>query len=345
MLGPLIVDLAADTPSAEERELLAHPLVGGVILFARNCAGGPRSVAALASAIHALRSPPLLVTIDQEGGRVQRLQQGVTRLPAPAVLGALWERDAARARRLAGEAGWLMAAELRALGVDVSFAPVIDLGGRSRVIGDRAFHHDPEVVAELGRAYAHGMSAAGMRPVAKHFPGHGGVGGDTHVERPVDRRSYADLALADLVPFERLMADGLPGVMVNHVVYPEIAPEPASLSSRWVRGILRGDLGFQGAVVADDLSMAAAGPAGDALDRVHAALAAGCDLVPLCNDRAAVLAVLAGAAGLPSAPASGLRRARLVPAPGAPGLAAERAAAARSALAAVATGEPFALES
>lgn len=312
MLGPLIVDLAGTTLTPEEHELLAHPLIGGVILFARNCPDAA-TAAALAAQIHGLRTPAVLVTIDQEGGRVQRLQQGVTRLPAPAMIGALWDADPARACRLARDAGWLMAAELLALGIDLSFAPVVDLGGRSRVIGDRAFHRDPEAVAQLGVAHARGMAEAGMRAVAKHFPGHGGVAEDTHVERPVDRRRYADLELADLRPFERLIGAGLAGVMMSHVLYPEVAPEPASLSHRWVHGILRERMGFQGAVVADDLGMHAAGVAGDAVARVRAALAAGCDLAPLCNDRAAVAAVLAGADSLPAAPASGLRRARLAP--------------------------------
>lgn len=347
MLGPLIVDLAGTELGAEDRDLLSHPMVGGVILFARNCPDAA-TVAALARTIHAIRRPPLLVAIDQEGGRVQRLTEGVTRLPALATFGACWDDNPGNARRLARDAGWLMAAELLALGVDVSFAPVLDLAGRSRVIGDRAFHRDSEAVAALGVAYARGMEEAGMRPVAKHFPGHGGVAGDTHVERPVDRRRYADLAVADLVPFERSIRAGLPGLMMNHVVYPDVAPEPASLSRRWIHGILREELGFQGAVVADDLGMDAAGAAGDVPDRVEAALAAGCDLTPLCNDRDAVAAVTAAGAEPSPSPASGLRRARLVPAAGqvARPLSDEtRAKRTRAALARLAAGEPFALES
>lgn len=312
MLGPLVIDIAGTALEPEERELLRHPLIGGVILFARNCPDAP-AVAALAAEIHALRNPQVLVTIDQEGGRVQRLQRGVTRLPAPALLGAAWDVDRDRACRLARESGWLMASEMLALGVDLSFSPVVDLGGRSRAIGDRALHHDPEAVAALGVAYVRGMAEAGMRAVAKHFPGHGGVAGDTHVERPVDRRHFADLELADLRPFERLIGSGLAGVMVSHVVYPDVAPDPASLSRRWVHEILRERMGFQGAVVADDLSMHAAGVADGPVGRVRAALAAGCDLAPLCNDRAAVAAVVAAAESLPAAPASGLRRARLAP--------------------------------
>jgi len=312
MLGPLLVDITGPALAAEERELLRHPLVGGVILFGRNCSTAGQ-VAELTRELHALRSPQLLVAIDQEGGRVQRLHEGVSRLPAPALIGALWDSDRERSRRLARDAGWLMAAEMLALGVDVSFAPVVDLGGRSRVIGDRAFHRDPEAVAELGVAYARGMGDAGMRAVAKHFPGHGGVAEDTHVARPVDRRSLADLELADLRPYDRLIDAGLSGVMLSHVVYPEVAPEPASLSRRWVHDILRGRYGFQGAVVADDLSMAAAGAAGGTPERVRKALAAGCDLAPVCNDRPGVAAVLAAEATLPDSPAAGLRRGRLMP--------------------------------
>lgn len=346
MLGPLIVDIAGAVLAAEDRELLAHPLVGGVILFARN-APDAASVAALAAEIHALRTPPLLVTMDQEGGRVQRLHEGVTRLPPASCFGELWEENPAVARALARDTGWLMAAELLALGVDLSFAPVVDLAGRSRVIGDRAFHRDADVVAELGLAWMRGMGDAGMRAVAKHFPGHGGVAGDTHVERPVDRRRYADLVLADLKPFERLIANGLTGVMMSHVIYPEVAPEPASLSRRWVHALLREELEFQGAIVADDLSMDAAGAAGGALARVRAALAAGCDFAPLCNNRAAVQSVLAAAETFPPAPAADLRRLRLAPQarPEASALAADpRREATRDALAHLAGGEPFQLE-
>lgn len=344
MLGPLIVDLAGPVLGAGERALLAHPLVGGVLLFDRNCPDAA-TVAALAREVHALRTPPLLVVIDQEGGRVQRLTNGVSRLPALARLGVRWDEDPAGARRLVREVGWLMASELLQLGVDASFAPVLDLAGQSRVIGDRAFHRDPEAVAELGLAFARGMEAAGMRPVAKHFPGHGGVAGDTHVERPVDRRRYADLEISDLLPFERLITSGLPGLMMNHVVYPEVAPEPASLSRRWIHDLLRGQLGFQGAVVADDLSMDAVGGLADAAARVDAALAAGCDLVPLCNDRAGVEQVLAAAARFAPAPASGLRRALLVPSSVAAARDPERAARVRHVLARLMAGEPFELES
>ena len=346
MLGPLLVDVAGTELTDADRAVLRHPLVGGVILFARNCPDAD-GVRRLAAELHALRDPPLLVAVDQEGGRVQRVQEGVTRLPALALIGALWDRDRDGAKRTARDAGWLMAAEMLALGVDVSFAPVVDLGGRSRVIGDRAFHRDPEAVAELAVAYARGMADAGMHAVAKHFPGHGGVAEDTHVERPVDRRRLADLELADLRPYGRLIDAGLSGVMMSHVVYPDVAPEPASLSRRWIHDILRGRYGFQGAVVADDLSMDAAAVAGGTPERVRRALAAGCDLAPVCNDRAGVAAVLADKAAWPESPAGGLRRSRLVPARRPDGdepAQDERRERVRGALAALGRDETFHLE-
>lgn len=335
MLGPLIVDVEGARLTAEDSELLRHPLVGGVILFARNTPDA-ETVATLAAEIHALRDPPLLVTMDQEGGRVQRLREGVTRIPPMSVFGELWEEDSDKARTLARNTGWLMAAELLVLNVDLSFAPVVDLGGRSRIIGDRAFHRKPEVVGELAQAFRAGMNEAGMRAVAKHFPGHGGVPGDTHVERPVDRRRYADLELADLEPFRHLIDNGLAGIMMSHVVYLDVAPEPASLSPRWVHDILREALHFEGAIIADDLSMDAAGTLSTPLARVCAALEAGCDLAPVCNDRDAVEGVLAGAEAVPVEPAAGLRAARLLPEsrPDRSALAAEpRARATREALA------------
>ena len=312
MLGPLIVDIAGTELSAEDREVLRHPAVGGVILFARNCPDAD-TVAALCAEIHALRAPRLLITIDQEGGRVQRLREGVTRLPPPARMGAIWDADPKAARALVRKAGWLMAAELLSLDVDLSFAPVADLGGKSRVIGDRAFHRDPDAVEALTLAYVFGMREAGMRAVAKHFPGHGGVAGDSHVEQPVDRRTYADLQMADLRPFEWLINNGVAAVMMSHVVYPAVAPEPASLSPAWIQDILRNRLGFQGVVFADDLSMRGAESAGNMLARVGRALSAGCDFAPICNDRPAVEAVIGGSESLPDEPASGLRRARMEP--------------------------------
>jgi len=284
-LGPLMLDITGLELTPEDRELLAHPAIGGVILFARNYAS-PEQVSALIAAIHAAREPHVLVAVDQEGGRVQRFRDGLTRLPPPSCLGKLYDDDQARARHLAQATGWLMAAELRAVGVDISFAPVLDLDhGVSTVIGDRALHRRPEVVAELAHAYQGGMHEAGMAATGKHFPGHGAVVADSHLELPVDPRPYADLAQWDLVPFERMIHYGLAAVMMAHVVYADVDANPAGFSPFWIREVLRNRLGFQGLVFSDDLSMQAAAYAGDYGDRARISLEAGCDMVLVCNAR------------------------------------------------------------
>lgn len=307
-LGPLMLGLTGPELEAEERELLCHPLVGGVILFSRNYQS-PAQLAALTAAIHALRQPRLLIAVDHEGGRVQRFRDGFTRLPAVRRLGEVYDRDRARARRLARATGWLMAAELRAVGVDFSFAPVLDLDrGISSVIGDRAFHPDPQAVAELAQAYMAGMQHAGMEAVGKHFPGHGAVAADSHHELPRDPRRYADMALEDMLPFERLIRAGLAGIMPAHVIYAQVDERTAGFSPVWIKRILRGRLDFQGAVFSDDLDMAAAGCAGKPAARAQAALAAGCDVLLACNDRQAALAMLHD---LPHTP-DPVRQARLI---------------------------------
>jgi len=284
-LGPLMVDVAGLELDNEDRELLRHPAVGGVILFARNHASASQ-VAALVDAIHALRDPHLLVAVDQEGGRVQRFKTDFTHLPPLACLGAIHDTDRERARHLARVSGWLMAAELRAFGVDISFAPVLDLDfGVSTIIGNRALHKRPEVVAELAQAYQAGMHEAGMEATGKHFPGHGAVAADSHVDLPIDERSYADMAQWDMVPFRRMIDANLAAIMMAHVVYPRLDDKPASFSRYWIMDVLRGQLGFNGLVFSDDLSMAGAACIGDHVDRSQAALEAGCDMVLVCNDR------------------------------------------------------------
>ncbi len=290
-LGPLMVDVAGTELSASDRDVLAHPLVGSVILFSRNYRD-PAQLAALTASIKALRTPPLLIAVDHEGGRVQRFREGFTRLPPAHLLGRGYAADRRTTLALVETAGWLMAAELRAAGVDFSFAPCVDLDyGVSEIIGDRAFHKDADAVGALAAAYAAGMRHAGMAATAKHFPGHGAVVADSHVALPVDRRSYADLE-PDLRPYRVLIGNHLAAVMAAHVVYPEVDALPASLSPRWITGVLRGELGFHGCVFADDLSMAGAAAFGDVLARARGALAAGCDVLPICNDRAAVIEML-----------------------------------------------------
>jgi beta-N-acetylhexosaminidase len=305
-----MIDLAGTEISAEELEMLRHPLVGGVILFTRNYVDPPQ-LSALVSAIHAARSPPLIVAVDQEGGRVQRFRPGFSLLPPARRIGREFDVGARGALALSRALGWLMAAELRAHGVDMSFAPCVDLDlGISEVIGERAFHSSPEAVAQLAMAWMLGMREAGMAATAKHFPGHGAVVADSHHTLPVDRRPLADLT-ADLLPYRRLIANGLPAIMVAHVLFPAVDSAPASLSGRWIRDVLRGELGFQGVVFSDDLSMGGAAAAyGDIVTRARQALSAGCDMLPVCNNRASVMELLERLDREPQ-PASSLRLVRL----------------------------------
>jgi beta-N-acetylhexosaminidase len=308
-LGPVMVDLQGVALEPVERELLAHPQVGSVILFTRNYEN-PEQLRRLVAEIHAIRTPALLIAVDHEGGRVQRFQAGFTRLPPLREIGRRYGVGHADGIALARQLGWLMAVELRTVGVDLSFAPCVDIDyGVSRAIGDRALHADATAVGDLAVAYMIGMREAGMAATAKHFPGHGAVAADSHVALPVDRRSWPDIE-ADLRPYRRLMANGLPAVMAAHVVFPEVDDKPASLSRRWIADILRGDLGFQGAVFADDLSMAGAAAFGNITTRAELALAAGCDVLPVCNDRAATLELLDQLRS-PADPVSRLRLARL----------------------------------
>jgi beta-N-acetylhexosaminidase len=290
-LGPLMVDVAGCELTAEDRQVLSHPLVGAVILFTRNFSSYTQ-LEALVREIRAVRKPPLLVAVDHEGGRVQRFRQDFTVLPPQRAIGHAYDLDPDSGRRLAWQCGWLLAAELRSAGIDLSFAPCIDLDyGISEVIGDRAYHRDPEVVARLAVACMQGMRAAGMAATAKHFPGHGAVVADSHKALPVDRRPLGELA-DDLLPYRRMIANGLTSVMVAHVLFPEVDEAPAGFSSRWIQQELRWGLGFTGAVFSDDLSMGGAAFAGSVPERARRAIVAGCDLLPICNDRAAVLATL-----------------------------------------------------
>jgi len=290
-LGPLMVDVAGTELSSEDIEVLRHPLVGSVLLFSRNYRQ-PQQISELTAAIRALRTPPLLIAVDHEGGRVQRFREGFIRLPAAHLIGRRFDEDKREGQILARSIGWLMARELRAVGIDFSFAPCIDLDyGVSEIIGDRALHRDPDAVGALAVAYFAGMREAGMAAVAKHFPGHGAVVADSHVALPVDRRAFVDLE-PDLRPYRLLIENQLPGVMAAHVVFPAVDVLPASLSARWITEILRGALGFHGCVFADDLSMTGAAAFGSVVERARLALHAGCDVLPVCNDRPSVRTLL-----------------------------------------------------
>jgi beta-N-acetylhexosaminidase len=279
---------------AGERELLQHPLLCGVILFSRNY-HSPQQLLALTTAIHKLREPPLLIAVDHEGGRVQRFRENFTTLPPLRRFGEIYPANPLSARQLAHTSGWLMAAELRAVVVDFSFAPVLDRDlGISAAIGNRAFHAQPQVISELARAYLGGMRKAGMNGVGKHFPGHGSVTADSHLELPVDKRDYADIAAADLIPFKYMIDEGIGGIMPAHVVYAGVDPQPAGFSAYWLKTVLRQTLGFTGVVFSDDLGMAAAGTAGGPLARAEAALQAGCDVLLSCNEPSATAAILDG---------------------------------------------------
>jgi len=288
-----MLDLQGTELTAEERDLLCHPLVGGVILFSRNYHDLDQ-LTTLVDAIHAVRDPHLLVAVDHEGGRVQRFREGFTRLPAAGRIGRVFDHARHKAKMLATEAGWLMASELRSVGIDFSFAPVLDLDyGACEVIGDRAFHRDPEIVYELSHAYIKGMSEAGIAAVAEHFPGHGAVCEDSHVAIPVDNRSYDAIYQQDMHPYRKLVRESLPAIMPAHVIYDKVDPKPAGFSRHWLQDILRQKLQFQGVIFSDDLNMHGASVAGDRYsDRASAAVEAGCDIILICNNREAAVEIL-----------------------------------------------------
>ena len=283
-LGPVVVDVEGASLTEHERQRLRHPLVGGVILFARNFVGREQLVN-LCQEIHSLRDEPLLIAVDHEGGRVQRFRtDGFTPLPPMSAFGEIWMDDSLAAMRLATETGYVLGAELRACGVDLSFTPVLDLDyGASEVIGSRAFHREPQVVAMLARALIQGLMLSGMAACGKHFPGHGYVQADSHHEIPVDERSFKEIMSEDAAPYGWLGDMVLPSVMPAHVIYSQVDPNPAGFSPYWIQTVLRDNLAYDGVVFSDDLTMEGATVAGDILARAQAALGAGCDMVLVCN--------------------------------------------------------------
>ncbi len=303
LYGSLMVDIAGTWLTAEDRQLLRQPEVGGLIIFARNIEN-PRQVRELCESIRAVR-PDLLLAVDQEGGRVQRLRQGFVKLPAMRAIAGCSD-----AEQLARQCGWLMATEVLAVGLDLSFAPVLDLDhARSAVVGHRAFEGDPERATQLAGAFIRGMAEAGMAATGKHFPGHGWAEADSHVAIPTDERSLEEIRQNDLRPFAALSRD-LAAVMPAHVIYPQVDSQPAGFSRRWLQDILRGELGFEGVIFSDDLSMAGAHVVGDAASRIEAALTAGCDMGLVCNDRAAAELALSAAQRLKVVEPKGLGRMR-----------------------------------
>lgn len=282
-LGPIMLDIEGTELNADDVRRLQHPLVGGVILFKRNYQSTAQ-LKALTAAIHSVRQPPLLISVDHEGGRVQRFRDGFTRLPPMRELGRIWDRNPKKARQLAELAGWVLAAELRACGIDFSFTPVLDIDfGSSGVIGDRAFHRKTEAIAELAQGLMAGLKRGGMAAVGKHFPGHGYVAADSHIEIPVDERPFSQIEQEDLEPFRRMIDAGMVALMPAHVIYPKVDSRPAGFSSIWLQQVLRKHLGFHGMIFSDDLAMEGATVAGNVTERAYAALQAGCDMVLVCN--------------------------------------------------------------
>ncbi len=293
-LGPVMLDVAGTVLTAEDIARLKHPLVGGVILFRRNYESVSQ-LAELTAQIRALRPVPLLIGVDHEGGRVQRFRDGFTPIPAMRELGRIWDSNSHRARQLAFQTGYVIAAELRGCGVDFSFTPVLDVDyGQSSVIGDRAFHRDPQAISELAHQLLLGLKQGGMHTVGKHFPGHGFVQADSHLEIPVDEREFVDIELCDLQPFKQMIYFGLTAIMPAHVIYPKVDHRPAGFSPVWLKKILRDTLGFEGCIFSDDLSMEGASVAGNVVQRASAALQAGCDMVVVCNKPESADALLTG---------------------------------------------------
>lgn len=296
-LGPLMIDIDGAELSQVDREILQHPLVGGVILFSRNYEN-KQQVTELCRCLHALREQPLLISVDHEGGRVQRFREGFTRIPCMQKLGDLYEENNQQGLEAAEQIAWLMAAELREVGVDFTFAPVLDINyGCSEVIGDRSFSKDKEILTCLASSFQKGLKGAGMVSIGKHFPGHGAVAPDSHVDIPIDERPYEQIIEEDVYPFKQLIKDGMDGIMPAHVIYQSVDELPAGFSPFWVQTVLRGNLKFNGTIFTDDLSMHGASVIGNYEQRARQALTAGCDMALVCNHRAAAEQIIDALSG------------------------------------------------
>jgi beta-N-acetylhexosaminidase len=283
-LGPIMLDIEGTQLTIDDKRRLQHPLTGGVILFTRNYLS-LRQLTELTTEIHSLRTPSLLIAVDHEGGRIQRFRKDFTRLPAMRELGIIWDEHPVRARHLAQLTGYVLAAELRACGVDLSFTPVLDIDhGQSSIIGNRAFHRKPQAIGGLAHSLMLGLKQGGMVAIGKHFPGHGYIQADSHIEIPVDKRTYADIEMDDLIPFRQMIDFGLTSIMPAHIIYPKVDSQPAGFSKVWLQEVLRTELGFDGCIFSDDLSMEGAAVAGDVVQRAEVAFNAGCDMVLVCNN-------------------------------------------------------------
>ncbi len=288
----LMIDIEGTTLTPEDKILLKNPKVGGIILFTRNYES-PEQLIHLTTEIHALRTPPLMIAVDHEGGRVQRFREGFTALPPMSELGELYDAHPQHALEKAENSGFIMGSELRAVGIDCSFAPILDIdAGISQVIGNRSFHSDPDIIIKLAGALMTGMKKAGLITVGKHFPGHGHVEADSHIAIPIDHRTLQEIEIKDMVPFQALIQQGLDGIMPAHVIYDKIDKNPAGFSAFWLQTILRQQLQFKGMIFSDDLSMEGASPMGNMIQRVEKAKQAGCDMILICNNRSAAKEVI-----------------------------------------------------
>ncbi|ASP48955.1 beta-N-acetylhexosaminidase [Cognaticolwellia beringensis] len=291
-MGPVMLDVHGTSLSQEDKEILQHPLVGGLIFFTRNYQS-PEQIADLSQQIRIAAKKPILIAVDHEGGRVQRFRDGFSLLPAMGKLWKMSEQNLTLAKELAKQSAILMALEVQAVGIDISFAPVLDINNISDVIGDRGFHQQPDHVTELAEAFIDGLHQVGMKATGKHFPGHGSVKADSHIDLPIDTRSKADIFQQDLVPFQQLISRGkVDALMPAHVIFPDVDSQAVGFSHYWLQNILRDQLGFNGVIFSDDLSMQGAASVGGYIERAEAAQAAGCDMLLLCNNRDGCVDVL-----------------------------------------------------